>query len=235
MRAALRVTRPELHRLFEELLAEYGPQAWWPGDSPFEIAAGALLVQRTQWRNAALAIENLSSSGLMTAEAVVESDPDDMESLISAVGFYRQKAARLRSMASWILQSGGFETLSRLPTAELRPSLLSVPGIGQETADSILLYAFARPVFIADAYARRLFMRMGWINGSLPSEYGRVRDSVMSVLDEDAPFYNEFHALIVCHGKAVCRSQPVCESCPARNGCDLGLARCSTGRRKFDR
>lgn len=235
MRTALRATRPELHRLFEELFAEYGPQAWWPGDSPFEIAAGALLVQRTQWRNAARAIENLTTSGLMTADAVAESDPDALESLISAVGFYRQKAARLRSMASWIVQSGGFETLSRRPTAELRPALLSVPGIGPETADSILLYAFARPAFIADAYARRLFMRMGWISGSRPSEYDRVRNSVMSVLDEDAPFYNEFHALIVRHGKAACRSQPVCEICPARNGCDLGLARCSTGRRKFDR
>lgn len=235
MKPALRVTRPELHRLFEGMIAAYGPQAWWPADSPFEIAVGALLVQRTQWINAARALENLSAHRLMSARAVVESDLRDVETLISTVGFYRQKAVRLQSMATWVIQSGGFDALSDQPTAELRTSLLSVPGIGPETADSILLYAFDRPVFVADAYARRLFQRQGWAGESSSSGYDGVRKAVMSLLNEGAQFYNEFHALIVRHGKSVCKTRPACESCPVRNGCDFGRARRSTGRRRIDR
>lgn len=216
------VSRREALRLHARLLEAYGPQAWWPAKSRFEIAIGAVLVQRTRWRNARLALDNLSRAGIDGVEALLHHACEDLEPLVRPAGFYRQKAERIRALCAWLASEGGFSAIESADTTALRSSLLTIKGVGPETADCILLYAFGRPVFVSDAYARRLFHRLGWSPALGAGDYERLRRTVESLVEEDAAFYNEFHALIVRHGKAVCGTTPLCGACPVRSGCRTG-------------
>lgn len=213
---------PVALRGFHDLLADaYGPQRWWPTqdvDNPrFEILVGAVLTQHTAWTNVEIAIAELCEAGPLTAETLLAHD--DLPALIRRAGPHNIKAKRLRALCEWFVAHGGFEALAELDTATLRRELLALHGIGHETADVILLYAFARPAFVADAYAFRIMERYGWSSG--PRNYERLRRRVEAAGPEnDAGFYDELHALIVAHAKQRChKSRPDCGDCALRSTC----------------
>ena len=211
-----RVSTPGV--LFDRRAAAYGPQGWWPARDPFEMMAGALLTQRTAWRNAEQAIAALRRAGALSPEALAPLPTPALEMLVRPAGTFRVKAARLRALARWYIGAGGCDSLKRRPTPELRAELLSLPGIGPESADDILVYVFARPVFVVDAYARRILSRYGWAEGDEP--YERLSATVARALGRDAAVLGEFHALLVEHGKRHCRSSPRCMGCPLAAGCE---------------
>jgi len=197
------------------------------------MAAGALLVQNTRWANAERAIAALRERGWLKPAILARIPIGELEPVIRRCGFWKQKAQRLSAFARWLVDSGGFDTLARADTGELRRALLSRPGIGPETADCILVYAFGRPVFVADAYARRLVARLDGQDGSA-GPYEPVRRRAEQALPADPALLGEFHALIVEHGKRHCGATPVCEGCVLAPGCATGSRRL-TGRRSSSR
>ncbi len=199
------------------LLAAYGPQHWWPAESRFEIIVGAVLIQRTSWRNAEQALARLRAAGALALAPMAALDREALAGLVRPAGFYRQKAARLGAISAWLVAQGGCEGLDGLDDAALRAAWLAQPGIGPETADAIALYAYDRPVFVVDAYARRLLARLGLAAGDEP--YETLRAALESALDAGSDYYNEFHALIVAHGKARCGVRPRCDGCVLAGDC----------------
>ncbi len=204
-------------RLFERLLKAYGPQHWWPADGPFEVMVGAVLTQNTNWRNVERAIANLRAEGLLEPAALVRADADALRRLIRPAGFFRQKQGRLQRLARFVIEAGGIEALASEPTDRLRRRLLAQNGVGPETADSILLYAFDRPVFVVDAYTRRILHRLGMCASDIG--YEALRSMLERALPRDARLFNEFHALFVAHAKRHCRTRPLCEGCPLAADC----------------
>lgn len=214
-------TAKGVRAVFDQLYATYGPQDWWPGDSPFEIMVGAVLTQNTAWRNVERAIAKLFAHQALSAESILAADPGQLADWLRPSGYFNVKARRLRNLCHWYREQGGFEALAAQPTPVLRAGLLSVNGIGPETADDILLYAFERPVFVIDAYTRRLFSRLGLLEATL--DYEAMRHAFEQALVEGAvapvPLFNEYHALIVMHAKEACRPRPRCASCCLRLAC----------------
>ena len=200
-----------LSKIYERLLARHGPQHWWPGETPFEIMVGAVLTQNTAWVNVERAIANLRAADALSAEAIVAAHPKRLAKWLKPSGYFNVKAKRLRAFCRWLIEQGGVAALRRRSTEELRAALLAVHGIGPETADDILLYAFDRPVFVIDAYTRRIFRRLGHIDGT--EDYETLRRLFEDALGPDVPRYNEYHGLIVRHGKEVCRTVPRCGDC----------------------
>jgi len=210
---------PPLMEVFDLLLSTYGPQGWWPGDGPFEVIVGAVLTQNTAWQNVAQAIANLKREGLLDASALLDAEPETVKALIAPAGFFNVKYDRLMNVLEYLTRYDlDLERLRRLPLAGLRDELLQVNGVGPETADSILLYAFERPVFVVDAYTRRLFSRLGhgWMERG---PYDEIQKLFMEVLPRDAGLYNEFHALIVVHCKDTCKKSPLCSGCCLSSFC----------------
>jgi endonuclease-3 related protein len=203
-----------LSEAYERLLARYGPQSWWPGQTPFEIMVGAVLVQNTNWRNVERAIENLREEGLLSPTALYDAAAADLEELIRPAGYYRVKAKRLRNLLTWLHEryNGSLEQMFACPLDSLRNELLAISGIGPETADSILLYAGGLPVFVVDAYAHRVLARHGWIDAE--ADYYRIQELFLESLPLDAALFNEYHALLVRVGKEHCKPTPICEECP---------------------
>ncbi|MGV6825595.1 MAG: endonuclease [bacterium] len=206
-----------LQQIFDQLFTLYGPQYWWPADSDFEIMVGAVLTQNTSWHGVELAIRNLKQADLLTPEHLLELPEQELAELIRPAGFYRVKAKRLRHLCEYLEHHGGLEALGEQDTVSLREGFLSVHGIGPETADDIVLYAYHRPVFVIDAYTRRLFSRLGFAVGKLG--YEALRKTFESNLDPDVMRYQEYHALIVVHSKAVCRVKPRCGDCKLSQNC----------------
>ncbi len=205
--------------IFQHLFAAYGPQHWWPGETPFEIIVGAVLTQNTAWNNVSRAIANLKGEGLLSLEALYAAPPERVLRLIAPSGFYNVKYRRLQALLGYFhSRQGAWQYLHTAPVEEARAELLSIHGIGPETADSILLYAFGRLTFVVDAYTRRLFARLGedWVE---KAPYEAVRRYFMEGLPPDVALYNEFHALIVTHSKAHCRKRPHCAGCPLGQHC----------------
>ena len=200
-------------RLYEHLLHRLGPQGWWPGDTSFEIALGALLTQNTAWRNVEQALQRLRARGWLTPEALARAPRKDLETLLRPTGYFRQKAERVQRFARWWLAQGGEAGLRRLPLPEFRRRLLALKGIGPETADSILLYAFHRPVLVVDAYTRRILSRHGV---PIPHDYEGLRRYLEDRLPREVSLYQEFHALMVAVGKRFCRPSPRCTDCPVQ-------------------
>jgi endonuclease-3 related protein len=199
----------ELKAIYDRLLACYGPQAWWPAETPFEVMVGAILTQSAAWGNVEKAIGNLKAAGKLSAAALRDTAVDDLAGLIYPSGYYNAKAKKLKALVEWLGRYG--DDLSRLDnrdTAELRQELLNVHGIGPETADSILLYALNRPVFVIDAYTRRMFSRLGF--KPIKDTYDGWQELFTGNLPKDAQLFNEYHALIVRHGKQACRKAPRC-------------------------
>ena len=203
--------RRALQRVYERLLAAYGPQQWWPGESRFEVMVGAVLTQNTAWRNVERAIGNLKAAAALTPNAIVDLPQADLATLIRPAGYFNVKARRLQAFCRFLLESGGEEALAELPTDALRRDLLRVHGVGPETADDILLYAFARPVFVIDAYTRRLLRRLGMARGD--EGYEVLRLGIEQRLGPQTPLFNELHALVVHHAKVTCGVRPRCMGC----------------------
>jgi len=203
-----------LLRLYAALLARHGPQGWWPAASPFEVAIGAILTQHTAWAGVERAIANLRSARALSAARLTALPVPRLGRLIRPAGTYRLKARRLRAFAAWLLArfDGRMAGLQREPLHALRRALLAVPGIGPETADSILLYGAGRPVFVADAYARRILARHRLVPPGMG--YEDLRAFLEAHLPGDPGLFNELHALLVAVGKSHCRSRPHCDGCP---------------------
>ena len=214
----------DLLRVFETLLAHHGEQHWWPGDTPFEIMVGAVLTQNTAWTNVERAIANLVAKGKLDPHAILRARHDHLAAWIRPSGYFNVKAKRLKSFCRWYVDNGGYEGLQGWKTERLREGLLSVNGVGPETADDILLYAFERPVFVIDAYTRRLFGRLGAGPSSDHYESWRAyfeNHLLNSGLDTDVGLFNEYHALIVIHAKDRCRTKPRCAECVLRTRCTV--------------
>lgn len=202
-------------KVHDRLFEAYGPQRWWPARTPFEMMVGAVLTQNTAWTNVEKALANLHDAGALDARALLRAPLEQVAQWIRPAGYFNVKAKRLRNFCAWYVARGGDGALRRLDTDTLRKDLLAVNGIGPETADDILLYAFHRPVFVIDAYTRRIFGRLKLLEGDEP--YEAIREHVEARLRrsgrELVPLYNEYHALIVRHGKDVCKSKPRCDIC----------------------
>jgi endonuclease-3 related protein len=203
-----------LKELYQQLYEACGPQGWWPGDTPFEVAVGAILTQNTNWSNVARAIAALKGQDLLTPQALHDLPETELARLIRPAGYYNVKARRLKNFLDFL--GNHFEnSMARLAAADpasLRPALLSVKGIGPETADSILLYALAQPTFVVDAYTFRILSRHGLIPEAC--SYEELRQLFMEHLPARVDLYQEYHALLVRLGKEWCRPQPRCATCP---------------------
>jgi endonuclease-3 related protein len=208
--------KARLLRLYRDLLRRFGPQGWWPGRTPFEVAAGAILTQHTAWAGAARAVAALRARGLLDASRLLATPEAELGALVRPAGTFRLKARRLRAFARWLLarHGGRFAGLRRAPLEPLRRDLLGVPGLGPETVDAILLYAAGRPVAVADAYTRRVLARHGLLPAA--AGYEQARRFVQAHLPSDPALLNEFHALLVAAAKAHCRTRARCEACPLR-------------------
>ena len=207
----------QYQKIYTHLLHCYGRQEWWPADSPFEMMIGAILTQNTAWTNVERAIKNLKTVDCLDADRILRLDLGDLAEYLRPSGYFNIKAKRVRNFCQWYLDQGGFEVLSRLDDTSLRQALLSVNGIGPETADDILLYAFERPVFVVDAYTKRLFSRLGFMDKDLI--YSHVQALFHQELTQDVGLFNEYHALIVVHCKDVCKKRPVCDACCLKAVC----------------
>lgn len=207
--------------LYRRLLRHYGAQGWWPADDPFEMMVGAVLVQNTAWCNAQLAVAAMRRDGLLEWRRLARTAPDRIASVIRPAGTYRVKARRVLALARHVAAHRGLHALGALSTHALRDGLLRVHGIGAETADAILVYAFARPSFVLDAYTRRLCARLGLTPAADARGDAALRALFEHALPRDAAMYGEFHALIVAHAKACCRTRALCHACPVRRGCDF--------------
>lgn len=201
--------------MFNRLHDKFGPQDWWPGDSQFEVMVGAVLTQNTNWKNVEKAIDNLKRAGVLSYERMAELPIDLLAEYIRPAGYFNLKAGRLKNLFAMIDRDfgGNIDLMMEEETEPLRQILLSIKGIGPETADSILLYACERPVFVVDAYTYRILYR----HDLIPEDFGYddIQQLFMDNLDLDRALYNEFHALLVCTGKDFCKKKaPKCMGCP---------------------
>lgn len=213
-------TPARFRQVFDSLYRDYGPQHWWPGDTPFEIMVGAVLTQNTAWTNVEKAIAVLKQNRCLHPQRIVDTRHQRLAAWLKPVGYFNIKAKRLKNFCRWYLQAGGLSALSHLETRPLRHGLLSVNGVGPETADDILLYAFERPVFVVDAYTRRLFSRLGFVQGEEGYEELRgLFEQKLAREPEPVLLFNEYHALIVRHAKDICKTRPVCGACCLRRRC----------------
>ncbi len=200
--------------MFDLLLSHFGPQNWWPARTELEVMIGAILTQNTNWTNVEKAISNLKNKDLVSLDRLVSLSIGDLAKVIRPAGYYNIKAKRLKNLVDFIFDryDGNLESLLQEETDLLRKGLLSVKGVGPETADSIILYAAKRPLFVVDTYTHRILSRHAMVGED--ATYYDLQGLFMDHLPEDAPLFNEFHALIVLTGKNFCRKKPLCEDCP---------------------
>lgn len=214
-------TTPDLNKklttIYDLLYKYFGPQHWWPGDTPFEIAVGAILTQNTNWANVEKAITNLKGAKKLNSRALQNISPTELASLIRPAGYFNIKADRLKHFIAFLSDnySGSMKKMRAEEPVPLREKLLGVKGIGPETADSIMLYALGKPVFVIDAYTKRIFSRHKLV--SEDAAYHDLQDIFNANLPQDVKMFNEYHALIVMLGKDYCRPKPRCEGCPLQD------------------
>ena len=211
-----------LLQVYQILYQYYGPQSWWPADSPFEVMVGAILTQNTAWINVEKAIHQLKTNHALSAKSILTTPDETLAQWIRPSGYFNIKSQRLKNFCAWFLEQGELAGLNKLDTDSLRHALLAVKGVGPETADDMLLYAFERPVFVIDAYTRRIFSRLQMINGE--EGYEGLRhyfEQGLSDSQDKVFLFNEYHALIVIHAKEHCSKRPYCESCPLASVCDF--------------
>lgn len=203
-----------LMEIYRALFRRWGPQHWWPGDTPLEVSVGAVLTQNTSWRNVEKAIANLKQNCALNIRALAETPAEKIAEWIRPAGYFNVKARRLKSFIETVRKTSGFnlKKMAGIRTPALREILLATNGIGPETADSILLYAFGRPVFVADAYTRRMLERHQWIGRD--ASYDEIAKVFTDALPKKTQLFNEYHALIVKLGKEHCRKNPKCAGCP---------------------
>lgn len=208
------MTHETLTEIYQLLHDAFGSQNWWPGETRLEIIVGAILTQNTNWKNVEKAIVNLKSAACLDAEVLSRMGTQQLAELIRPAGYYNIKARRLKDFVDWLFNAygGDVANLESANTEQLREELLSIKGVGCETADSILLYALDRPVFVVDAYTARIAARHGLIE--LGADYEHLRQLFESNLPEDVRLFNEYHALLVRVGKEFCKTRARCADCP---------------------
>ena len=207
-------TKTRLEKIYQKLYDAFGPQHWWPGETPFEVIVGAILTQNTNWRNVEKALDNLKKARLLTPLGIKKTPLSKLSVLIKPSGFFNIKAKRLKNFINFIFDEydGDLNKMAKDPIVPLREKILAVSGIGPETADSILLYAFGMPIFVVDAYTKRIFVRHGILDPDM--DYHQIQEIFMNHLKQSRNLFNEYHALIVRVGKDYCRPRPLCEQCP---------------------
>ncbi len=201
--------------IYEKLYGSFGPQGWWPADTPFEVVIGAILTQNTSWQNVERAIANLKKKKALSFKKIYAMNESVLGSYIRPAGYYNIKARRIKNFLSFLKKNYGGDLKKMLtePVGVLRPKLLSVNGIGPETADSILLYALGKPVFVVDAYTKRIFSRHKLAKPDI--DYHSMQALFMDNLSKDAQLFNEYHALLVKVGKDFCKKPKArCKECP---------------------
>ncbi len=222
----LNPTKTDLLKVFAALFKMYGPLHWWPADSAYEVAIGAILTQNTAWRNAEKALANLRGADIWSIQDLHATEQKDLSILIRPSGYFNIKARKLKEFARVVVRDyqGNFEMLLKLPKQELRAALINIWGIGEETADDIVLYAAKKPSFVVDTYTRRIVKRLGWsVDGNSYFVYMLFFESR---LPADTKLFNEYHALLDRHGSTTCRPQPLCTDCTL-------LSLCFTGKRNI--
>ncbi len=204
----------KLLEIYRRLYRTFGPQHWWPGETPFEIAVGAILTQNTNWGNVEKAIENLKRDKALNVESINNMKTERLASLIKPAGYFNVKAKRLKAFISFLRNEyhGSLKSMKKDEMQTLRVRLLQVHGVGPETADSILLYALEKPVFVIDAYTKRILSRH--ILMEYDKSYEEFQKIFHSSLKKDVKLFNEYHALFVRLGKTYCRKKPICKGCP---------------------
>lgn len=210
----------DLIEIYNRLLKANGHQNWWPGETPFEVMIGAILTQNTSWTNVEKAIKNLKNENALSIDAISRIKEQKLALLIKPAGYFNQKTLKLKRFVKFLIDEfdGTVDEMKNHSLGSLRESLLSVNGIGPETADSILLYALDKPIFVVDTYTARLANRLGLFFE--PPDYHQLQEYFMDHLPQDINLYNDFHAQIVVHGKDTCKkSKPKCNICPINNLC----------------
>jgi endonuclease-3 related protein len=202
-----------LPNIYQHLFTKYGPQHWWPAEEPFEVIVGAILTQSAAWTNVEKAIKNLKQAGVLKPDALRKLPQDKLAELIHACGYYNAKTRKLKAFMEWFGEryNDNLNKLFAEDTGELRKQLLVIYGVGEETADAILLYAGNKPVFVIDAYTRRIMGRAEITPQK--DRYAGWQKLFMDNLKADATLFNEYHALLVKLGKEVCRTRPLCRQC----------------------
>jgi endonuclease-3 related protein len=214
-----RTTRADLRGVYRRLLAHFGPSFWWPARSAVEVCLGAILTQNTSWTNVERAIREMRRQRVLSWRVLRDMPVGRLARLVRSAGTYNVKARRLRAFLDFLGREygGRVAAMSKEDPWRLRARLLAVEGIGRETADSIVLYGAGLPLFVVDAYTRRVFGRLGILRGDEP--YDAIQRSFMTRLGPDAALYNDYHAQIVRLAKDVCRPRPRCASCPLDDLC----------------
>lgn len=217
----------KLLEIYNILLQKFGHRNWWPARTRFEVIVGAILTQNTAWKNVEKAISNLRAKRVLSFKGISDINEKSLAELVKPSGYFNQKAKKLKAFVEFATDeyNGSLSRMEKENHRVLRDKLLGVFGIGNETADSILLYAFQQPVFVVDAYTQRIFSRHGFIPKN--SSYDYTQRFFMRNLPEDVFLYNEYHALIVCAGNRFCRSRPDCEQCPLHGISSNGKAQSS--------
>jgi endonuclease III related protein len=208
----------KLPEIYQRLFHAFGPQHCWPGDSPFEIAVGAILTQNTNWSNVEKAIRNLKKQDALAVKTIHDMPVQKLAELIKPAGYFNVKANRLKNFIYFLMNiyNGSMKRIGDGDMQVIRKKLLEVNGIGPETADSILLYALGKPVFVIDAYTKRVLSRHGIMGGE--KSYDEFQELFHSAMERDVKRYNQYHALFVKVGKTYCkRKKPLCEECPLNN------------------
>lgn len=204
-----------LEKIYKKLLSTFGPQGWWPASSPFEVAIGAILTQNTNWKNVEKAINNLKKNNLLIPKKLKEIDDKKLSTLIKSAGYYNQKSKKIKEFVKFLIEKygGDMSRMGEEDPEKLREEFLKIKGIGKESADSILLYALEKPVFVVDAYTYRIMLRHGLIYEDIT--YDELKETFEKNLSKDVKIFNEYHALLVKVGKEFCKkSLPRCNDCP---------------------
>ena len=211
-------------RIYNKLLKTFGRQHWWPADTPFEVMIGAILTQQTAWTNVEKVISNLKKAGKLSPRAILWTSDSQLHKLVRSSGYYKQKAKKLKIFCKFLTDEfgGSIKRMKLMPLRALRSKLLNLWGMGRETADSILLYALDKPIFVVDAYTVRIGERAGLFKSD---GYEHVREYFESNLQRSVPLFKEYHALLVELGKNCCKTRPVCGSCPIKRLCKFGKKR----------
>ena len=203
----------KLREIYQRLLSHYGPQGWWPADEPFEVIVGAILTQSAAWGNVEKALTNLKKAGALTPTALRQLPQEELARLIYPCGYHNAKAVKLKAFVERFGEGyhDSFEQLFALDAVSLRSELLSIHGVGEETAGSIILYAARKPIFVIDAYTRRILRRLGL--APQRDSYAAFQRLFMASFPPEEALFNEYHALFVRHGKTACRKVPLCHVC----------------------
>lgn len=207
-------TNKKLMTIYDTLLKHFGHRNWWPGETPFEVCVGAVLTQNTAWKNVAKAVANLKAAGALDPFVIHAMPLEDLSELIRPAGYYNVKARRLRNFVDHLVEDhgGDLESLFSVHVEALRDQLLGISGVGKETADSMILYAAAKPIFVVDAYTKRVLSRHGLMADN--ADYDEIQQFFHAHLPRDCELFNDFHAQIVAVGHHYCRSKPKCDGCP---------------------